>query len=344
LFICTSSCLLNLIDLRLPTPPSTGKRKHTNDAASKVVQLPDHLIRLHNTQTALQNALSHALATSSVAPTSDTGLVLAVLNHISLAAYSGLSTRFDSDELRRLCWLWEWDGKTVPAPTVQTGAQTKNDENLKYLTSTPTTTRQSSIIKDDEDENPFLDATPRAKQPKAAARTPTVVDDEDENPFLSSSPKTKQTKSGTPKTNVSRKGASSDSDDENPFVDGEEKPSEIKDWIRGGMGIVVSATTHYAKGAAKRLPAYGIGIEVEMDLDKEMTGGIAAIARWTAGNETRRGDLRKKLEKWQEVGPASPECTHLLTIPISCIRTLHRFRVYPLPTFPLLQDRPNLPT
>ncbi|KAJ7805648.1 hypothetical protein B0H14DRAFT_2382625, partial [Mycena olivaceomarginata] len=29
----------------------------------------------------------------------------------------GLSTKFDVDDMRRLCWIWEWDGITVPIVT-----------------------------------------------------------------------------------------------------------------------------------------------------------------------------------------------------------------------------------
>jgi hypothetical protein len=35
------------------------------------------------------------------------------VNHISLSQFSGLSTHFTVEDLRRLCWIWEWDGKTI---------------------------------------------------------------------------------------------------------------------------------------------------------------------------------------------------------------------------------------
>ena len=61
---------------------------------------------------------------------------------MSLTNYSGLTTTFEVDDLRRLCWLWEWDGK-MPATK---GA-------------------------DDEDEdNPFLDAPETPTPPKDWSR------------------------------------------------------------------------------------------------------------------------------------------------------------------------------
>jgi hypothetical protein len=147
------------------------------------------------------------------------------VNHISVATYSGLSTRFDADELQRLCWLWEWDAKSLE------------------------TAKKPVLKADDDDENPFLDAP---------------------------------------------------------------KPTQAKDWTRGGMGIVVSPTSHFSKGTAKRVQAYGIGIEVEMDIDKDMGGGMAAVARWTAAGETRRTELLRKLERWIEVLLIG-NCLHLFT-------------------------------
>ncbi|RDX53948.1 hypothetical protein OH76DRAFT_1479705 [Lentinus brumalis] len=93
--------------------------------------------------------------------------------------------------------------------------------------------------------------------------------------------------------------------DENPFLD-EPKPakvieSPVKDWTRGAMGFVVSQTTHRDKSTGARVPVYGLGIEVEMDIDKDMKGGMAAVARWTAGSETRRKAVATKLQQWVKV-------------------------------------------
>lgn len=73
------------------------------------------------------------------------------------------------------------------------------------------------------------------------------------------------------------------------------------DWTRGSMGVILSPATHFSKLDRKRVPAYGIGIEVEMDIDKDMGGGMAAVARWTAGADKRRSDLFAKLQLWVAV-------------------------------------------
>lgn len=199
-----------------PTPPPTVTRKTVSETSPA---LPAHLSRLHSIQTRLQHAISHALATCAVSPTSDTGIVRNVLNHLSLSTYAGLTTQFDIDDLRRLCWLWEWDG-----------------EEVKLLV--------EKKKKEDDD----------------------VFNEEEDNPFLES-----------------------------------EAAPAPKEWTRGAMGFVISTTTHHSRREGKRVPAYGIGIEVEMDIDKDMGGGMAAVARWTAASEKRRADFLQKLKRWVEV-------------------------------------------
>lgn len=250
----------------LLTPPSTGKKS----ASAK--QLPDHLTRLYNTQTALQNALAHSLATCPIAPTSNTGQTLAVLNHITLATYAGLSTRFDSDELRRLCWLWEWDGKSLAPQPV------------------------SSAV-DDDDENPFL-STPK---PKSKVKQQVPVKDDEENPFLDATPKKKRSITTSPSKASGSSRVTTTDEDENPFLDDDLGSSKPKEWVRGGMGILINATSHYAKGSARRIPAYGIGIEIDTDRESESKGGMYVAAKWMSRNEERRKEIQGKLERWVEV-------------------------------------------
>ncbi|KAG6378861.1 hypothetical protein JVT61DRAFT_13141 [Boletus reticuloceps] len=183
---------------RPPTPPPS-KHKHSRS-------LPSHLARLETIHAALQHALSHALATCAVSPSEQTGIIRNVLNHLSIATYSGFTTKFHEHDLKRLCWIWEWDSSSLP---IVTPAQ--------------------------DDPNPFL------------------------------------------------------------------VPPPPKDWTRGSMGFVISPTSHYSKTAGKRVPAFGIGIEVEMDIDKGMTGGMAAVARWTADADKRRAEFRSKLDSWVNV-------------------------------------------
>ncbi|KAI0053057.1 hypothetical protein FA95DRAFT_1552940 [Auriscalpium vulgare] len=121
-----------------PISPPKSVRK-AKPATADASSLPTNLSRLFKVQTALQHALSHAMASCAVSPSSDTGIVRNVLNHHSLNAYSGLTVRFDVDDLRRLCWLWEWPGDALPP------------------------TKSTSLAADDE--NPFLEFEPPA-QPK----------------------------------------------------------------------------------------------------------------------------------------------------------------------------------
>ena len=142
---------------------------------------------------------------------------------------TGLENMLDRDEfddLKRLCWLWEWNGKALPADT----------------------------------------------KGKAKAKAKVEVEEDDENPFLDSPQPAKVATEGP-----------------------------VKDWTRGAMGFVVSQTTHRDKSAAARVPVYGLGIEVEMDIDKDMKGGMAAVARWTTGSESRRKEILSKLQRWAKV-------------------------------------------
>ncbi|KAI0033782.1 hypothetical protein K488DRAFT_47046 [Vararia minispora EC-137] len=113
-----------------PSPPKTARtRGSSNSDQAAGPPLPDHLARLAKIQTALQHAVSHALATCALAPSADTGVVRNVLNHHSLGS-SGLNVRLDMDDLRRLCWLWEWDGKTESIAKVhERKGKSQGDEN-----------------------------------------------------------------------------------------------------------------------------------------------------------------------------------------------------------------------
>ncbi|PIL37284.1 hypothetical protein GSI_00977 [Ganoderma sinense ZZ0214-1] len=168
---------------------------------------------------------------------------------MSLGAYTGFTTNINVDDLKRLCWVWEWDGKTLPSEAATSAGKDK--------------------AKEDAEENPFLDDA------KPAAQAPP------------------------------------------------------KDWTRGAMGIVISQATHRQKSTASRVPVYGIGIEVEMDIDKDMKGGMAAVARWTGEKETRRKAVMTKLRQWVKVA------THLSSF------KLHE-KEDPVPPIPTA-DLPSLP-
>lgn len=69
-----------------------------------------------------------------------------------------------------------------------------------------------------------------------------------------------------------------------------------KDWKRGGSGIIVTQTLHSSRALAKRVPAYGIGIEVDT-----FGKGMSAIAQWTSDAEKRRLETIHRLESWVDV-------------------------------------------
>lgn len=218
--------------------------------------------------------------------------------------------------------MWEWDGEKLPSEAfkLKTGSSAEEDDNpFLEKPSAPTVKN----IPADGDDNPFLDksarspskpskgrgkATSPAKKvtlasedpeqtpkPKRNVRaiTPTTPTDDGENPFLE--------KPLSPKKGVKWEEKVTVGDDDNPFVESKSAPAASKDWTRGAMGFIVSRSSHYSKIQGSRVPAYGIGIEVEMDIDKDMGGGMAAVARWTAGAEDRRKAFRQKLLAWVKV-------------------------------------------
>ncbi|KAF8579324.1 hypothetical protein K439DRAFT_1648512 [Ramaria rubella] len=215
--------------------PSTTTRPVTSTF------LPAHLTRIQTINASLQHALSVALATSAVSPTIDTGRVPNVLDHLSLSTAMGFTINCDVNDIKRLCWIWEWDGENNPA-TILTGRNT-------------------------------------------------AIDDED-NPFL--------------------------------------VPDAPSDWTRGAMGFIITPTTHFIRSGGKRIPAYGIGIEVEMDLATGKGGGMAAVARWTAEGDLRRRQLEAKLRAWLKMNAAE----NMPTLPLADLPAL-----LPAPKLPSLTKR-----
>jgi len=209
--------------------------------------------------------MSLALATGQMAPDPDTGRVPTVLNHLGIAERGIGRMRMSVDDLKRLCWVWEWDEDAEHEPP-------SSQEMEPILSQQATRTRVDSDISmrsvkitkvgEDEDHNPFLD-TPKPSNVKAQRGDPSVD------------------------------------------APGSETP---KNWVRGGSGFIITPATHLQKnattGTSKRVPAYGIGIEVDWaqeDVAGGRVGGMGAVARWTAAGETRKRTFKEKLERWVEV-------------------------------------------
>ncbi|KAJ1306549.1 hypothetical protein OPQ81_007550 [Rhizoctonia solani] len=206
---------------------------------AKSVPLPSHLSRLIATHTAVESTLSLSLATSSRAPSQVTGQLPAITNTVALES-AGLRVRCGVEELRRLCWLWEWDGCTLPQSV---------DGDHKA------TPRSVGPLEDSSEDNPFLDSNTPRKPAPVLARPPT-------------------------------------------------------DWVRGGMGLIVTPTTQLQRAEGRRVPAYGIGIKVEVTTDESVGVALSAVAKWTADSHLRRKELTDKLHQWvklHEVSQVTPK-------------------------------------
>ncbi|KAH7103048.1 hypothetical protein BKA62DRAFT_616979 [Auriculariales sp. MPI-PUGE-AT-0066] len=222
--------------------PSSGTSATTPSSSSSA--LPSQLARIQSLQQVIQSALAQGLATSGIAPDLDTGRVPNVINHVGLAASAGsmlLSFVPTEQDIRRICWMWEWDAKALP--------------------SSPTSSKTSSA---------------------KAGPTAGDVGDDDDNPFLVPSALPQHSSKATP-----------------------------SDWRRGGMGFVLSPTTHFVRSDNRRVPAYGIGIQADVqgDIDQGIgygsgkVGGMASLARWTSEGKRRMKELERKLERWLELHP-----------------------------------------
>ncbi|KIJ32373.1 hypothetical protein M422DRAFT_61570 [Sphaerobolus stellatus SS14] len=222
---------------RTPSTISPSKSKAQAQAQSIAsATLPPHLSRLLTFQTSLQHALSVALATSAISPCTDTGRVPNVLTHFSLTTAMGFTMNCDVDDVRRLCWLWEWDGRTAKAK-----------------------------VELEEEDNPFV--------VKSAPAPPT-------------------------------------------------------DWTRGAMGFTLSPSTYFIRAESRRVPAYGIGIEVDMNLAEGKTGGMAAVARWTAEGDVRKRELEGKVKAWVKLHKNNSDTS---LIPLASLPPLPTTKLTSLP-------------
>ncbi|GJJ07703.1 hypothetical protein Clacol_001908 [Clathrus columnatus] len=142
----TDSLISSLSNTNAATPfKSPSKHISNQNTTSASTTFPSHLARLLSIQTSLQHALSVGLATSAVAPCVDTGRVPNVLTHVSLTSAMGFNFTCEVDDLKRLCWLWEWDGLAFDV------AETKETSQTRHL---QTTESQG----DEDDDNPFIDS------------------------------------------------------------------------------------------------------------------------------------------------------------------------------------------
>ena len=247
-----------------------------SSSKSKPTELPEESMRIISIHNALEQVMSAALATAQISPDPDTGRVPSVINHLSFQE-RGLGVRMSIEDLQKLCWLWEWDGETVPMSVASRSATVTSSSKKKQRTG-------DTLDDDDSDgEGEVLTEDPSHNP----FLTTPVKEDKDENPFLSSS---------KPSRDVS------------------------KEWARGGSGFCINPTTYVTRldktSPTKRVPAYGIGIEVDWsqeDVVGKRVGGMIAVARWSGAANKRKRELRERLQTWKKVS-----ALHLITYPNAC--------------------------
>ncbi|QRV88564.1 DNA replication factor Cdt1 C-terminal domain [Ceratobasidium sp. AG-Ba] len=233
---------------------------------AKSIPLPSHLSRLVSAHTAIETSLSLSLATSSRGPSAETGHLAAITNTVALET-AGLRVRIGTDEIRRLCWLWEWDGDALP-----------EDKPPKP------TARAVGPIEDSSEDNPFLESnTPRKSAPAPVPAPPPT------------------------------------------------------DWVRGGMGFIITPTTQLQRAQGRRIPAYGIGIKVETASEKSAGVALSAIAKWTADSHLRRKEITDKLLLWVKLH----EATQVTPKANGKTKRLRSLSPTPVPHIPLA-DLPSL--
>ncbi|PVG04076.1 hypothetical protein CPB86DRAFT_778309 [Serendipita vermifera] len=283
--------LSHLTPVKGATPSIPGGSRPGSSVKQKQVDLPTDLSHLLNVHTALEQAMSVALATAQISPDPDTGRVPAVLNHLSLQE-RGLGVKLSVDDLKRLCWIWEWDGITQhPSLKVKTTATLPNSSKSRTAGST-TAKKAKGKHKADDDSD---------------VEGEIITEDPERNPFI-----------------IEHKTGSTEEEDKNPFL----APSPPKEWIRGGMGFCISSTSHTTRldrsSPTKRVPAYGLGIEVDWsqeDVAGGRVGGMTAVARWTGAGSKRKKELKEKLETWLKLSnTASPKA--LIPVPFADIPPL----------------------
>lgn len=227
--------------------------------------------------------MSFALATGQMAPDPDNGRVPAVLNHLGIAERGMGGTRMDVDDLRRLCWVWEWvrDAEHDPPSTQET------ESVLSQLTTRARVHSDTSVNSanevEDEDDNPFIHKPTHLKG-RAQEDDPLVGGSESE----------------TPKDWI--RGGSG-------FI------------ITPAMHVQKNAVSGIPK--REPAYGIGIEVDwAQEDVAGGRVGGMGAVARWAAAGETRKRAFKEKLERWVEVSLMQDLRVTVLIV-IHCRCTLH---------------------
>ncbi|KAG8711222.1 hypothetical protein FRC09_020712 [Ceratobasidium sp. 395] len=115
-----------------------------------------------------------------------------------------------------------------------------------------------------------------------------------------------------PKTPARAVGPIEDSSEDNPFLESNTPRKPVPapappptDWVHGGMGLIITPTTQLQRAQGRRMPAYGVGIKVEVASEKSTGVALSAVAKWTADFHLRRKDIADKLQRWVKLHEAS---------------------------------------
>ncbi|KDQ06358.1 hypothetical protein BOTBODRAFT_181644 [Botryobasidium botryosum FD-172 SS1] len=98
------------------------------------------------------------------------------------------------------------------------------------------------------------------------------------------------------------KGESGSEDDNEFFSSPKLSPARDRNWVHGGLSFLVIPTTQFQHDVGKCVPAYGIGVKVDMS---DGQSGMTAITQWTTGGEERRKEVGRKLMEWVKVSTYS---------------------------------------
>jgi hypothetical protein len=234
--------------------------------------------------------MSFALATGQIAPDPDNGRVPAVLNHLGIAERGIGGTRMDANDLRRLCWVWEWDRDAEhETPSTQETELVLSQRTTLTRVHSDTSVNSTKEV-GDEDDDPFLDKPTHFKG----------IALEGDSLFGAS-------ESETPKDWI--RGGSG-------FI------------ITPAMHVHKNTVSGILK--REPAYGIGIEVDwAQEDVAGGRVGGMGAVARWAAAGETRKRAFKEKLERWVEVSLMGDlRITVLMVIHCSC--TLHPPPGFPL--------------
>lgn len=235
---------------RLTAAPSTPSTKS---------DLPKHLARLLNIYYSLEQSMIATL--HRLTPDSDNGRFPAVLNHLGIAECGMGSMQMDADDLRRLCWIWEWDPDAEHEMSIQKEGLVPFPHTTRTGVHSDTTMRLVNSAEEEGDEDGYFFLHKHAHFKGKAQGDNYGSESETSEDWI-------RRGSGfiiTPTLHV-RKNAATGTFKSEPAY---------------GIGFEVDCAHEDVTGGR--------------------VGGTSALERWAAARETRIGTFKAKLETWVKV-------------------------------------------